>query len=68
MNISTIPNKIISFLKEVRQEMKKVNWPSRQETTKYTLIIIGVCVVVAIYLGGLDLLFTSLLEKFILIR
>ena len=45
--------------------MKKVNWPSRQETTKYTLIIIGVCVVVAIYLGGLDLLFTSLLEKFI---
>jgi len=65
MNISTIPNKIISFLKEVRLEMKKVNWPSRQETTKYTLIIIGVCVVVAIYLGGLDLLFTSLLEKFI---
>jgi len=68
MNISTIPNKIISFLKEVRQEMKKVNWPSRQETTKYTLIIIGVCVVVAIYLGGLDLLFTSLLEKFILLK
>jgi len=68
MNISTIPNKIISFLKEVGLEMKKVNWPSRQETTKYTLIIIGVCVAVAIYLGGLDLLFTSLLEKFILIR
>jgi len=68
MNISTIPNKIISFLKEVRLEMKKVNWPSRQETTKYTLIIIGVCVVVAIYLGGLDLLFTSLLEKFILLK
>ena len=66
MNIMGIPNKIVTFLKEVRLEMKKVNWPTREQTIKYTLIVIGVCVVVAIYLGGLDLLFTTLLDKFIL--
>jgi len=58
--------KLTSFLKEVRLEMKKVNWPTRKEAVKYTLIIIGVSVAVAAFLGGLDYLFTTLLNKFIL--
>lgn len=58
--------KIITFLKEVRVELKKVNWPTRQETIKYTLIIIGVSFAVAIFLGGLDFIFTWLLNKFVL--
>ncbi len=62
--MASIASKITTFLKEVRMEMKKVNWPSRQETIQYTLIVIGVSVVVAIYLGGLDFLFSFLLNKF----
>jgi preprotein translocase subunit SecE len=61
-----ILNKITQFLKEVRQELRKVSWPSRQETIKYTLIVIGVSLAVAIFLGGLDFLFTWALQKFIL--
>jgi len=64
--MASIANKITTFLKEVRLEMKKVNWPSRKETIQYTLIVIGVSVVVAIYLGGLDFLFSFLLNKLIL--
>lgn len=56
---------IIKFLKEVRQELKKVTWPSRQDTIKHTLIIIGVSLAVAVFLGGLDFLFVFLLNKFI---
>ncbi len=59
-------NKIITFLKEVRLEMKKVNWPTRKETVRYTLIVIGVSVVVSMFLGGLDFAFTTILNKFIL--
>jgi preprotein translocase subunit SecE len=59
-------NKITTFLKEVRLEMKKVNWPTRQETLRYTLIVIGVSLAVAAFLGALDFLFTTLLNKFIL--
>ncbi|MDP1538996.1 MAG: preprotein translocase subunit SecE [bacterium] len=66
MNIANIPNKIATFLKEVRLEMKKVNWPTRETTIRYTLIVIGISVVVAMYLGGLDVLFTTLLKKFVL--
>jgi len=61
-----ILNKITQFLKEVRQELRKVSWPSRQETIKYTMIVIGVSLAVAIFLGGLDFLFTWALQKFIL--
>ena len=66
MKISNFPKKIVSFLKEVKLEMKKVNWPTRKETIKYTLIIIAVSIAVAAFLGGLDYIFTTLLNKFIL--
>jgi preprotein translocase subunit SecE len=59
----SITSKITAFLKEVRLEMKKVNWPSREETIKYTLIVIGVSLAVAIYLGGLDFLLSLLLNR-----
>lgn len=58
--------KIINFLKEVKLEIKKVNWPTRQQTVRYTLIVLGISAGVAVFLGGLDFLFTFLLETFIL--
>ena len=60
-----ILTKIISFLKEVRTEIKKVNWPSKQETLRYTLIVVGVSVVIAAFLGGVDFIFRLILDKFI---
>jgi len=64
--VKNLLEKIITFLKEVRVELKKVNWPTRNETIKYTLIIIGVSLVVAIFLGGLDFIFTWLISKFVI--
>ena len=61
-----IATKLGTFLKEVRLEMKKVNWPNRKETVKYTLIIVGVSVAVAAFLGGLDFLFNTILNRFML--
>jgi preprotein translocase subunit SecE len=58
--------KIITFLKEVKLEIKKINWPTRQQTIRYTLIVIGISVVVAVFLGGLDFIFTTLLDLFVL--
>lgn len=60
-----IIQKISTFLKEAVSEMKKVTWPTRQEAIKHTLIVIVVCIIVAIFLGGIDYLFTYLLDKFI---
>jgi len=59
-------DKIASFLGEVRLEIKKVNWPTRQETLRYTLIVIGISVAVAIFLGGIDFGFTTFINKFLI--
>jgi len=45
--------------------MKKVNWPTKKETIRYTLIVIAISIAVAIYLGGLDFIFTTILNKFV---
>ena len=58
--------KIIRFLKEVRIEIKRVNWPTKQETLRYTLIVVGVSVVIAAFLGGVDFTFRLILDKFLL--
>jgi len=56
---------ITTFFKEVKMEMKKVNWLTKRETIRYTLIVIGISVAVAIYLGSLDFIFTTILNKFV---
>ena len=53
------------FFKEIWTEGKKIDWPSREETIRYTLIVIVISVAVAALLGGLDFVFMSILEKFI---
>ena len=56
---------ITTFFKEVKMEMKKVNWLTKRETIRYTLIVIGISVAVAIYLGSLDFIFTTILNRFV---
>ena len=65
MNTKNIFANIGSFLGEVKAEMKKVSWPTKKETTKNTMAVIGISFVVAAFLGGLDILFTKVLNIFI---
>ena len=58
--------KLRTFLKEVYIEMRKVNWPTRKEALKYTVIIIVVSIAVAAFLGSLDYIFTTILNRYIL--
>lgn len=59
-------SKIVGFFKEVKNELAKVHWPSKQETVNYTLTVVGVSLAVAVILGGLDFLFAYLLNRFAL--
>lgn len=51
----------ISYIRETIVELKKVQWPTRQATLKLTGIVIGISALVAVYIGGLDYLFTNIL-------
>ena len=54
-------HKILSYLKSVRAELTKVTWPSRDEASYMTMIVILGSLLVGLYIGGLDFGFTNLL-------
>jgi preprotein translocase subunit SecE len=54
---------VFSYFKEVRLELSKVVWPDRADVIKLTVIVFIFSAIVALYVGGLDVLFTKLLES-----
>jgi preprotein translocase subunit SecE len=50
-------NKLLNYIKESYAEMKKVTWPTKKETYRYTVLVIGISVATAAFLGLLDYLF-----------
>jgi len=62
----TIIQKINIFFKEVFVEMRRVSWLSQKDIIRYTLIVLGITIVVAAFLGGLDFIFTSLVKRIII--
>ena len=55
-------NKPLSYLKEVREEMKKVTWPNRKSTIRYSAVVIGISALVAVFFAILDFGFNLGLE------
>jgi preprotein translocase subunit SecE len=52
-----------NFLKEVRAEVKKVSWPTRNEVYNTTLVVIVAMVFFGIYLYFMDILFSWVLLR-----
>ncbi len=57
--------KIINYFKESKAELKKVTWPSKQQTTTHTILVISISLGVAAFFGILDYFFAMGVEKFI---
>lgn len=53
---------LVEFFKESQVEIKKVVWPSRKETITTCAAVLVVTVVIALYLGVVDLGLTKLIE------
>ncbi|MEM9203533.1 MAG: preprotein translocase subunit SecE [Actinomycetota bacterium] len=53
------------FLREVRGELRKVAWPTREETVNYSIVVLLTIVIVGAMIYGLDWMFsTFILELF----
>lgn len=52
-------DKAKQFLNEAKQELKKVTWPTRQQTMTSTWVVLAVTFVLAIFLGLVDLVFSK---------
>jgi preprotein translocase subunit SecE len=49
-----------SFFREVNIELKKVSWPTRQQTMSATLVVIVLTFIVAFFLGIVDVVLVRL--------
>jgi preprotein translocase SecE subunit len=56
---------VIDYLKETKEEMTHVSWPTQKQVTMFTLFVIGISIATAVFLGFFDQLFTYLLDRFI---
>ncbi len=56
-----LENNLLTPLRESRSEMRKVIWPSREETTRLTIVVVILSAVLSLLLFGADSLFTWLI-------
>jgi preprotein translocase subunit SecE len=60
-------NRLMQYFRETRAELRKVVWPTRQEATNLTLIVVGTVVAMSVFFGAIDYLLTALF-RFLIVR
>ena len=55
-------NKAAQFISEVKMELKKVSWSTRRELTNSTIVVIVSVVILAIFIGICDLIWSNLIN------
>lgn len=55
----------LRYFQEVRIELARVHWPKRDDVIRLTALVVTISLIVAAYVGGLDYLFTKLLEAIV---
>lgn len=64
--MATILNNVVTnYFRSSYEELKKVTWPSKAETTRYSLAVVIMCVIVAAYFGALDWVLNKGLEALV---
>lgn len=58
-------NRFINFIRESRAELKKVEWPAKQEVINSTVVVLVSLLVVSLLLGGMDLFLTLVIRLFV---
>ena len=54
--------KISKYFSEVSQELSKVSWPSREELYGSLAVVIALCLILAVFIFGVDHILNRLLE------
>ena len=57
---------LTQYLKETQGELTHVNWPTRNQTIAFTILVIVISLLVSFLLFAFDTLFITLLQKFII--
>ncbi len=56
------PNAATTYLRQVRSELGKVVWPTRQQALNLTTVVLAVTIGMSLFLGALDFIFAKAFE------
>ena len=58
-------NKLVNYIKNSIIELKRVNWPNRQQIIKHTIMVVVASLIVAAFLGIVDFILTKIIQLII---
>jgi preprotein translocase subunit SecE len=56
----------IQYIKDTQSELKHVSWPTRSQTIWFTVLVIVISLLTAVYLGAFDQLFTHIVKTYVI--
>ena len=59
--VSKIKN-LINFVKEAKEELRKVTWPDRDEVTSFTIVVVITVIIISVFLWFVDTALMKLIK------
>ncbi len=54
MGVTQTFQKIVAFVRESKEELRKVTWPTRDEVTSFTIVVVVTIVIISLFLWLVD--------------
>ncbi len=54
MNLTQSLQKIVAYVRESKEELRKVTWPSRDEVTSFTIVVVVTIIIISLFLWLVD--------------
>ena len=58
--------KLVEYLRDTKGELRHVSWPTSKQVWQYTVLVLSASILMAIYMGFFDTLFSYLLKTFVI--
>jgi preprotein translocase subunit SecE len=55
-------DKFIKYLSETAAELNQVSWPTQHQAMLYTVLVIGISIIVSMFVGAFDYLFSQFIN------
>jgi preprotein translocase subunit SecE len=57
--------KLFEFVRESREELKKVTWPEKEEVSNFTIVVIVTLIIVSVFLAFVDFFLNQIIEMMV---
>lgn len=63
-NVKKEKTSVSKLFRNIKSEVKKVTWPTKEDVWQYTLVVLAMCLITSLAIGALDAVFKFLFNLF----